>query len=78
MRESLTLAGVEGFVTSGSNVVKNVVVKGTIKVGAEATRNATGVKTDKSKVSGLTTGTNAVTVIAINTTVGLVGRKIEV
>ena len=65
----ILIAAGEGFLTSGGSIVKNAVMKGTIKVGAEVVRNAVDFKNGKLSV-------NSVKSTAINTAVGLVGGKI--
>jgi len=65
----IAISAVEGFVTSGGSVVKNLVVKGGIKVASEIARNAIDVKNG-------TVTTNSVKSTAINTVVGLVAGKV--
>ncbi|MGK6353574.1 RHS repeat-associated core domain-containing protein, partial [Parapedobacter sp. DT-150] len=65
----IAISAVEGFVTSGGSVVKNLVVKGGITLAAEIARNAVDVKDG-------TVTTNSVKSTAVNTAVGLAAGKV--
>jgi RHS repeat-associated protein len=58
------ISGAEGFVTNGTSAIKNVALKGTIKVGAELARNTLDVKKDEVKV-------NSTPNVIKNTAIGL-------
>lgn len=64
----IAIAAGEGFLTSGTSAVKNVVAKTAIKVGAEIVRNAVDVKDGE-------VSTNSVKSTVVNTVIGLAAGK---
>lgn len=65
----------EGFITSGTSVIKNSIAKTTVKLGTEVLRNAVDIKNN---ISGnFEVSTNSPQEIIVNTSLGIIGGEIN-